>query len=776
MQAPKQRTHRSDWMSAALIILFAITASGRLAATEWTEFLYFAQTLAILGAILGLALGYSLFKRQAVVWLTLGYSIVLIPGQLSMAIDQDVLLAERLASVGGRLLFSLEQFFRREPVEDGLLFVTFISILIWFLCVLSGYWWTRHGNYLAAMLPNGIFTLTIQLYDKLASDRIWILGAYILFSLLLLGRSYFLKNREDWRTRRVFQMQESAFDLTRGMVITAVLFVFVAWTVPASRAGLDSAVRTWNRFTKPWRELQDWFSNAVDPLDAPTTPRSGDFYGNFLNLGTGNPLSEAVVLSIEAPELYEQQARFYWRGYVYDRYQNNGWGNSDTDIDEFIPSDDQLVIPDAGRRSLVRFTITTRISQSLLYVPTQPLWVSRPGEIKVTITEEGEQDLFAWRAEPRLSPGEQYQVRATVADPSIQELQSAGTQYPQWVTDKYLQLPEDFSPLIRDLAVEITQGQETPYDKAAAITSYLRSEITYVNPLPEAPPEGEDPLEWVLFDLRQGFCNYYATAEVLMLRSLGIPARMAVGFSEGGFDPESLVYIVRSLDAHAWPEVFFPGIGWIEFEPTSNQAPLVRPDRPVEETAPGVIVPGLEPETSDTPDQESQPEEGQTGEDNTTSTLTEQNALIPLLYIGSVALIIGLVWLMNRQYAVIDQLPSRLQAVYERSGGQSPAWISNWARWNALSPIERSFETINRSLRLLGKKPAIFLTPTERASALEQILPQATSAIETLTEQHQASLFTTQPGNPSEAKRASLRIWLYTIQVIIQKLIEGSDE
>ena len=90
------------------------------------------------------------------------------------------------------------------------------------------------------------------------------------------------------------------------------------------------------------------------------------------------------------------------------------------------------------------------------------------------------------------------------------------------------------------------------------------------------------------FDLKQGFCNYYASIEVLMLRSVGVPARMAVGFAEGGFDNEANVYIVRSLDSHAWPEVYFPEIGWIEFEPTGNQDPLLRPDRPEDAQTPRV--------------------------------------------------------------------------------------------------------------------------------------------------------------------------------------------
>jgi transglutaminase-like putative cysteine protease len=403
------------------------------------------------------------------------------------------------------------------------------------------------------------------------------------------------------------------------------------------------------------------------------------------------------------------------------------------------------------------------------------VWVSRPGRIQYAATEAGEQDLLAWAAEPGLLPGEQYQVTASLTNPSIQQLQNAGTDYPQWVLDRYLQLPEDFSPQVGELADQITQELESPYDKATAITRYLRREIEYSNPLPEPLPAGIDPIEWILFDLKMGFCNYYATAEVLMLRSVGVPARMAVGFAEGAFDDEANVYIVRSLNAHAWPEVYFPGIGWIEFEPTGNQDPLARPNRPEDtpasdagQTNGPLNVPRILDEDFIFGGREQQLEEG------ITPTVDQPITVNPIYYyVGITAILLALLWFINRQYAFVDQIPVRLQTAYERNGGRSPAWLANWARWAMLTPIERSFETINRSLRLLGEPPAFYATPAERAKALLTRLPVAASAIETLLEQHQASLFTPEPGHPGLARRASLDIWLYTVQSMVQRFLYG---
>ena len=131
-----------------------------------------------------------------------------------------------------------------------------------------------------------------------------------------------------------------------------------------------------------------------------------------------------------------------------------------------------------------------------------------------------------------------------------------------------------------ELAVTITEGLEMPYDKAIAVTSWLRQNIQYSR-ITDSPPEDVEPIDWFLFDYQIGYCNFYASAEVIMLRSLGIPARLAAGYARGEYTPSDGLYQVEGEDSHSWPEVYFPGYGWIEFEPTVSQAIITRPeDRP----------------------------------------------------------------------------------------------------------------------------------------------------------------------------------------------------
>jgi hypothetical protein len=151
-------------------------------------------------------------------------------------------------------------------------------------------------------------------------------------------------------------------------------------------------------------------------------------------------------------------------------------------------------------------------------------------------------------------------------------LQSAQGSIPQSVRRPYLQLPDDMDARVENLARAITLGHDTPFDQAAAIERYLRSEYGYSV---EGGHDREAPLEDFLFGRKEGHCEYFASAMVVLLRSLGVPARPANGFYGGAYNEYGRFYAMRQADAHAWVEVFFSGYGWITFDPTPPSAVLV---------------------------------------------------------------------------------------------------------------------------------------------------------------------------------------------------------
>src|SRR5882757_4644207 len=143
---------------------------------------------------------------------------------------------------------------------------------------------------------------------------------------------------------------------------------------------------------------------------------------------------------------------------------------------------------------------------------------------------------------------------------------TAGTEYPESIQRLYLQLPEHLDPRIPQLARKITATADNSYDKSIVLESYLRRNFGYTLTLSGKP--GADPLAQFLFVTKAGHCEYFASAMAVMLRTLGIPSREVNGFLPGQFNDLAGDYIVRASDAHSWVEAYFPGSGWITFDPT----------------------------------------------------------------------------------------------------------------------------------------------------------------------------------------------------------------
>jgi hypothetical protein len=154
-------------------------------------------------------------------------------------------------------------------------------------------------------------------------------------------------------------------------------------------------------------------------------------------------------------------------------------------------------------------------------------------------------------------------------------MRAAGMNYPSWVLNSYLNLPSELPNRVILLSQDITRGIDNPYDKIWAIQSYLLKMQYSLNI--NAPPQGADGVDYFLFEQRVGYCQYFASAMVVMLRSIEIPARLVVGYSGGELDEGNGVYIVRERNSHAWAEVYFPQYGWVEFDPTPGSGQTTGP-------------------------------------------------------------------------------------------------------------------------------------------------------------------------------------------------------
>ncbi|MEA3075577.1 MAG: protein-glutamine gamma-glutamyltransferase [Actinomycetota bacterium] len=172
----------------------------------------------------------------------------------------------------------------------------------------------------------------------------------------------------------------------------------------------------------------------------------------------------------------------------------------------------------------------------------------------------------------QLPEGSVYTVvsrRPPVTEETLRYSGLSGAALPAATQARYLQLPADVPARVRDLAASVTADAPTAYDKVLALEGWMAANTAYSLDAPRLPA-GADAVDQFLFVDRVGFCEQIGSSLVVMLRSLGVPARLAVGYTPGERNPFTGLFEVRARDAHAWAEVWFPGVGWQAFDPTAS--------------------------------------------------------------------------------------------------------------------------------------------------------------------------------------------------------------
>jgi hypothetical protein len=301
-----------------------------------------------------------------------------------------------------------------------------------------------------------------------------------------------------------------------------------------------------------------------------------------------------------------------------------------------------------------------------------------------------------------LQPGFTYSVASLRPNFDPQLLRRASTEYPAYITHRYLQLPDNISQRTRNLAGRLTTNHNNPYDKVLALNSHLLAEYRY-NFFPPPHPPGAEVVDTFLFEDKEGICEQYVTALVVMARSLGIPARLTTGYGAGAYNPITNYYEVRLSDAHSWAEVYFPGYGWVPFDPTPGWTPQPYPT-PVQNWlfANQGSLWGLKIPTAPF-------------EQLAASGLLSLNVLVPLL-VGSVfvaALGWGLIYVLRnwrktgpppeRDYSSLPPDPHRMRILHLYQQGTKLVGQTTFRprhRWEALSEYARQVRQLPALARL----------------------------------------------------------------------------
>ena len=224
-------------------------------------------------------------------------------------------------------------------------------------------------------------------------------------------------------------------------------------------------------------------------------------------------------------------------------------------------------------------------------------------------------DIEAVFVDEQMVAGDQYRVLGQRSTADADQLRTAGQSYPTWIEGRYLDVPESVTERTRSLAetVAIESGAETPFDQAWAIQELLQTYTYDLNP--PVGENGEDIVDFFLFESKVGRCEQYASAMVVMLRSLGIPSRLVSGYRSSDEVNDVGQYIFREQQAHTWVEVYFPSFGWVPFEPTagqdrfdyeSNDAPAATPE-PEDDPQPATPTPPASVDVTPTPAPEGTP-------------------------------------------------------------------------------------------------------------------------------------------------------------------------
>ena len=597
-----------------LLILVALQAltygiSSSLASTDTTYFFWvclFASLLAMglsrrnvdgiqaaLGMIgLGVLGVWILGARLAAPLWNLGESLLSILPQIEPAIRAEIpidatavseawlVVAQASTALSLRVQTWLFGLNRNITVNDPLIRNLVWLLIIWLIAAWMG-WFAGRRNAIAALVPSIVLLALITSYSERRVETLWLL---VFVLLLLMGIWNYRNHTAQWESKKVDYSDSIRYDVSQAVIILSIILGIAAFITPSiSWREIRDFLRARgeNQIAETLGVQQQQIAAQPAPAPKPSLPREHLLSGGFAQ-------SQEVVMTIRTgelppvvnPSLTAAAPRYYWRSTTYDMYVGAGWVNSGGPSQRLdantplIPGllndyrnlhlDVEMVEPEGKLFwSGILFSADVPITVGWRLKPASDLFADQSDLLQT--------DMFA-----AASNADIYRAEAYIPTVTIAELRLAGTEYPEEIRDRYLRLPSSVPERVHELAREITQGRETAYDQAKAIEAYLR-EYPYDLEVP-APPEEHDVADYFLFDLRKGYCDYYATAMVVLARASGLPARFVSGYASGSYDAANAQYIVQELHAHSWAEVYFPEIGWIEFEPTAAQPEIELPE------------------------------------------------------------------------------------------------------------------------------------------------------------------------------------------------------
>jgi transglutaminase-like putative cysteine protease len=556
---------RGGWFALPIYLVVVSMYPLSLEHADWVEADEQFWWIALAGVFVGTLLGNSRmpFRRAAVVGALMGTLAITLGTTFASAGTSSF--RDKLLQLAILVNNWITQVLAGEAASDPTVFVLLLGASVWAATFVGSLALARSGRVWDAVIFNGgclVINVSVAL-TNLYPDLI----VFTLAVLVLLVRVHIVNLQERWAAHNIVPSGEMDWRLLRGGLTWTAVLVIMALATP--RVGAAEVLNTaWSTFEGPYHSVEAEWQRFFAGVSGPSRLR-GVSFSDSIRLGQAPNLGDRVIMTVEAG------AGHFWRAVTYDFYTGAGWRTTETD------KADKVTLPTVDReRFEAHFDIVVPHS-NIIFAANEPLRVDVPYQFYTGSDRSYSTSLHALN---RSQAAGEYTVTSLVSVADKQALRRAPSTYPDYIKQKYLQLPSTLPQRVKDLAHKLLDGIPSAYDKAETLETYLRSPPFQYSPQVKATPPGRDPVEYFLFELKQDFCEYFASAMVVMLREVGVPARLVEGFTTGTFDSTSVQYIVREQDAHAWVEVYFPQYGWIEFEPTPSQPPFSRVDSSV---APG---------------------------------------------------------------------------------------------------------------------------------------------------------------------------------------------
>ena len=335
--------------------------------------------------------------------------------------------------------------------------------------------------------------------------------------------------------------------------------------------------RTYSEYTSLGWKSGKTIKSEVGPISIPTEEVVEDLQLSYQMLQLGfdsktafvggdmNWINKPVVVETLAPKQFEIDL--------------NGTNESlPEDIKRYANKMRPLLNPPPDK--YVETFVIENLPKDLLLVDIKPGGQGRDWRTQKTLIVKRKElqrpDIVSWQFKDSVQKNEAYEMYSYIPDVTYRGLRSTEVEYNNYISDHYLHLPESLPNRVKQLSNSITDGVEHPVDKALAIETFLRDEGNFIYSQDiKSPPSEGDSVDWFLFDTKTGYSDYFASAMTVMMRSVGVPSRMAVGYASGELIDEDYRSI-KDSDSHGWVQVYFPDYGWVDFEPTPKWDKLDR--------------------------------------------------------------------------------------------------------------------------------------------------------------------------------------------------------